>query len=158
MFMRSYLEKHHGWNNFYHEPPVMLDIMQYCHEANDIPPMVLSKVVHVVVKCRLGRGLSYCEGVSPSGRELYDRFLGILDDKGVVEALLALFSSDINSKLQNAICQKHLAAILNTLKRVAVSHRISDAIDYLLADIEHAYKAPSKKDFRDICSPFIKWR
>jgi len=152
------LEKHHGWDNFYNEPPVMRDIMQYCHGASDIPPEVLSKVVKVVVKCRLGRGLSYCEGVSPSGRELYDQFLGILDDKGVVKAMIALFSTDINSKLQNAICQKHLAAILNNLKRVVVSNRISDAIDYLLADMEHAYQAPSKKDFRDICLPFITWR
>jgi len=152
------LEKHHAWDNFYNEPPVMREIMMYCHEASDIPPDVRPKVVKVVIKCRLGRGLSYCDGVSPAGRKLYNEFLAILDDGGIINALIALFSADINSKLQNAICQRHLTSILNTLKQAAISERISDMIDYLLADIEHAYQAPSKKEFRDICSPLITWR
>ncbi|MCK4517611.1 hypothetical protein KAT92_02460 [Candidatus Babeliales bacterium] len=151
------LSAHHGWDNFYNEPPVMREILEYCHELKDIPNEVLPKIIKIVIKCRLGRGLSYCQGVSPAGRQLYDKFLSLLDDNGIANALIALFSSDINSKLQNKICQDHLDSILNTLKQTAVSERLSNGIDYLLQDIANAYKANRKKEFRDITSPFIRW-
>lgn len=151
------LSAHHGWDNFYNEPPIMRDILEYCHELKDIPNEVLPKIIKIVVKCRLGRGLSYCKGVSPAGRELYDKFFSILDDNGIANALIALFSSDINSKLQNKICQDHLNSILKTLKKAAVSERLSNGIDYLSQDITNAYRANRKKDFRDITSPFIQW-
>ena len=152
------LAAHHGWDNFYNEPPIMREVMQFCQEAGDIPPEILPKTLKVVLKCRLGRGLSYCEGVSPAGRDLYDAFLRLLDDSGVSQALIAVFSPEINSKLQNSYCQKHLAAVLETLKKVAVSERIIGAIDFLLSDIPNAYRASSKKEYRDLCSPFMVWK
>ena len=151
------LSAHHGWDNFYNEPSIMREILEYCRELKDIPNEVLPKIIEIVIKCRLGRGLSYCQGVSPAGRELYDKFLSLLDDNGITNALIVLFSSDINSKLQNKICQDHLYSILNTLKKAAVSDRLSNGIDYLLQDIANAYRAYKKKEFRDITSPFIRW-
>lgn len=152
------LSAHHGWDNFYNEPPVMREILRYCKKASDIPKEILPKIVKVVIKCRLGRGLSYCEGVSPAGKQLYEAFLGLLDDTGITYSIIALLSSDIRSKLQNKICQKHLISILNILRNVAVSERIIEAIDFMLQDVENAWQAKHKKEFREITKTFIKWK
>jgi hypothetical protein len=151
-------DAHHGWDNFYNEPPFMREILAYCKKSTDIPKELLPTLVPVVLSCRLGRGLSYHGGVSPAGRPLYEQFLGLLDDDGVVQCLLAFFSRDLNSKLSNSICQKHLGAILEILKKVAISDRLKDAIDFLLADLSKAYAASRKKEFRELTSAFIDWR
>ena len=136
----------------------MREILRYCKKASDIPKEILPKIVKVVIKCRLGRGLSYCEGVSPAGKQLYEAFLGLLDDTGITYSIIALLSSDIRSKLQNKICQKHLISILNILRNVAVSERIIEAIDFMLQDVENAWQAKHKKEFREITKTFIKWK
>lgn len=150
-------DAHHGWDNFYNEPPYIREILSYCKKSTDIPKELLPTLVPVVMSCRLGRGLSYHEGVSPAGRPLYEQFLGLLDDEGVVHCLSALFSRDLNSKLSNSVCQKHLGEILEILKRVAISDRLKDAINFLLADLSKAYAASSKKEFRELTSAFIRW-
>lgn len=152
------LSAHQGWDNFYNEPPLMRDIMQYCKVAADIPSAALPKLVKVVIKCRLGRGLSYCGGVSPAGLSLYDAFLGILNDEGVTQALIAIFSPEVIAKLRNPICQGHLKSILTVLKRVTISARIIQAIDYLLKDVGNVDRVVSSKEFRDICTPFLVWK
>lgn len=148
---------HNGWDNFYNEPPVMREILQYCQRASDIPREILPKLVKVVVKCRLGRGLSYCRGVSPAGRGLYDQFVALLDDHGLVQVFIALFSPEINSKLQNQICQEHLAALVADIRKTAVSERLKEMCDFLLSDIPNAFRAGQNEEFRDLCSPYLQW-
>lgn len=148
---------HEGWDNFYYEPPIMREILAYIAVSTDIPREVLPRLVRVVVRCRLGRGLSYREGVSPSGRVLYDQFLGMLDDDGILECIKALYRPDINSKLGNPICQQHLGSILTILRRIVISERLAEMLDYLLADLKKAGKANLHKDFQDLSAPLVKW-
>lgn len=149
---------HDGWDNYYNEPPIMQKILQFCRKSADIPKEVLSKLVNVVLRCRIGRGLSYRTGVSPSGLPLYDKFLGMMDDAGIAHCIFAIFHPDINSKLDNSICQKHLAAVLKILKPMAISDRLKEVLDYLMADISKAHTANRVKEFRDLSVPFIKWK
>ena len=148
---------HNGWDNYYNEPPVMRQILRYCHKASDMPKEILAKLVKVVIKCRLGRGLSYCRGVSPAGRALYDQFVALLDDNGLVQVFTALFSPEINSKLQNQICQEHLAALVANMRGTAVSERLKEMCDFLLADIPNAFRAGKNEKFRDLSSPYLQW-
>ena len=60
-------DTHDGWDNFYKEPPIMGDILQYCARSTDIPKEVIPKLTKVVLRCRIGRGLTYNDGVSPGG-------------------------------------------------------------------------------------------
>ena len=148
-------DAHHGWDNFYNESPFMREILSYCKKSTDIPKELLPSLVPVILSCRLGRGLSYHEGVSSAARPLYDQFLGLLDDDGVVQCLVSCFHRDLNSKLSNTICQKHFGAVLEILKNVAISDRLKDAIDFLLADLGKAHAAIDKKEFRELTSTFI---
>lgn len=149
---------HDGWDNYYHEPPIMQEILQFCRKSADIPKEVVPKLVKVIIRCRIGRGLSYKDGVSPGGVPLFDRFLGMMDDNGIVYCVLFLFHPDINSKLDNATCQKHLASILNIVRPLAISDRLKEVLDFLLNDIPKAQSANRNNEFRDLSSPLIKWK
>jgi hypothetical protein len=149
-------EAHEGWDNFYHEPPVMKEILGFCRVSTDIPRESLPKLTRIVLRCRIGRGLSYREGVSPAGILLYDRFLGMLDDDGIALCLAALFHPDINSKLDNPICQKHLNAVLNIIRKVTISDGLREAIEILLKDISKAGEARRNKRFVQLTSAFIR--
>jgi hypothetical protein len=154
----SLLSAHQGYDNYYNEPQYIQEILRYCHKADDIPSDVREKIINTVVKCRLGRGLSYCDGVSPSGRPFYDQFIGILDDSGIVSIILAIFTPSINASLGNRICQNHLQTILFMCKNLAVSDRLTAMLDFLLADIANAHWAHHKQDFKELCTPFIVWK
>ena len=149
---------HEGRDNFYHEPAVMKEILQYCRVSTDIPKEVLPKLVKVVLRCRLGRGLTYRDGVSPGGLPLYDQFLKLLDDDGIAECVKTFFYPEVNSKLQNRICQMHLRAVLQNLRTIVISERLRDSLDILLNDIPNAHLAGMKRDFRELTAPFIQWR
>ena len=120
-------EAHHGWDNYYHEPQYIENILSYCRKSTDIPKELLPTLIPIIISCRLGRGLSYRSGVSPAGLPLYDQFLGLLDDDGVVQCISCFFTTDINQKLTNPICQRHLALILKILMGVAISDRLKQA-------------------------------
>lgn len=149
---------HDGWDNYYHEPPIMQEILQFCRKSADITKEVVPKLVKVIIRCRIGRGLSYRGGVSPGGVPLFDRFLGMMDDNGIVYCVLSLFHPDINSKLDNATCQKHLASILNIVRPLAISDRLKEVLDFLLNDLPKAQLADRNTEFRDLSSPLIKWK
>lgn len=149
---------HTEYDNFWHEPPIMAEILRYFGTVDDIPGEVLPHLTKLVLRCRLGRGLSYRNGVSPAGAPLYDRYLGILNDAGVVHAIVSLFvDPTLNASLRNPICQQHLAAVLSILSARAISDRLRSVIDYLRADVKSAWSASTRKDFRELASPYLRF-
>ena len=152
------LAAHQAWDNYYHEPPLIQEILRYCKSAADIPKECSEKLISTVMTCRLGRGLSFQQGVSPGAKAKYDAFFALLDDAGIALCLIALFSAAINIKLYSDIRQKHLVAILNILRRRAISERLQAAIDLLLADVSKARLANHNTEFRELTKPFITWK
>ena len=150
-------DAHDGMDNYYNEPPIMQEILGFCRRSADIPKEVLPKLVRVVFRCRIGRGLSYRDGVSPSGQPLYDKFFSMMDDNGIIFFILAIFHPNINSKLDNTICQKHLKSILNILLPIAISDRLKETLEYLQTNLSKANKANRIAEFRDLSSPYIEW-
>ncbi len=151
-------EAHTGRDNFYHEPPIMGEVLGYIRKSTDIPAVIMPSLVKTVISCRIGRGLQYRQGVSPAGVPMYDQFLRLLDDTGIVHAIISLFAPEINSKLQSQICQSHLAAVLTILRSTAISERIQQALEFLQADLPNAYKANRKQTFVELTRPIINWR
>ncbi len=151
------MDAHVGRDNFYNEPPVMREVLSYFASTSDIPSDIFPKLARVVIYCRIGRGLNYCQGVSPGGRPLYDQFFALLDDHGVAQVIICLFRPEINSKLKNPICQSHLAAILTVLESVALAPRLKQAVGFLIGDIANAYRANENPNFRELTTPFITW-
>lgn len=150
-------QTHQEYDNFWHEPPIMEEILRYCANVDDIPEPVLPTLTKTVVLCRLGRGLTYRRGVSPGGLPLYDRYLGMLNEAGVVHALIALFEPTVNARLRNPVCQEHLEVILRTLSTRAISERLRAVVNYLLADVKVAWSVGTRKDFKELASPYIRF-
>lgn len=150
-------DAHSGYDNFYREPPLMAEILSYCKRSTDIPKELMPMMVRTVLTCRIGRGLSYRQGVSPAGSPMYDQFFSMLDDNGVAHSVRSLFLPELNSKLQNAICQQHLVAVLNTLKGITIAERLKQALDFLLAHPDKAYRARYDEVFQELTAPFIRW-
>jgi hypothetical protein len=149
---------HDGRDNYYTEPPVMREILQFVRKSSDIPKEVMPKLVRVVLRCRIGRGLSYRDGVSPAGQPLYDQFFNYLDDSGILYCVISLFRTEINPKLSIPICQKHLSSVLSILRPLAISDRLKSILDFLIADIPNAHKANTRKPFLELSAPLIKWK
>lgn len=146
---------HNAWDNFHHEPAVIREILSYIKEIKDVPPEVLPRLIKIVVKCRLGNGVSYNEGVSPAAKPLYDKFLSLLDDGNIKFVIKTLNAPDVRSKLQILRCQNHLSSILNILLKNSISDRLKEVLNYLLADVSQASKAFSKKEFKELYAAFL---
>ena len=95
------LEKHNGWDNFHHEAPVADSLSSYIQEQNDILPNNAEKLVKVLMGCRIGKGVSYCNGVSPRGKDYYDHMLSQLGDKYSPHAMASLTHYEIQHKLSS---------------------------------------------------------
>lgn len=143
-----------GWDNYYNEPPIMSEILLYCKATSDIPKEVSDQLILTVFLCRIGRGLSYCNGVSQSGLPLYDKFLNLLDDEMISKLIMNTFDPIVNAKLQNRICLQQYEIVLKNLRAIAISPRVQQALDFLIKDIKNAPIAFKDKTFIELIRPF----
>jgi len=150
-------ETHDGMDNYYHEPVVMAEILSYCKKSTDIPSEAIPKLTKAIILCRIGKGISYREGVSPAGAPLYDKFILMLNETGIVYCIIALFDPEIYPKLDNSICQQHLKIILQNLFSIAVSDRLKQIINYLNNNLPRLYKVLKTKKFKDLATPYLKF-
>lgn len=151
------LAKHNGWDNFHHEGPVADSISSYINVQSDILPNFADKLVKVILICRIGRGVSYCNGVSPRGKDYYDRILALLGDKFAPAALAAMTSYEIQSQLERSVCRTQAVAALEVIKSGVVDQRMIECIDFLLKGIPTTGKVLFDKRFKDLSSGFINW-
>lgn len=128
------LEKHNGWDNFHHEAPVADRISSYINTPQDILPNFASKLVQVILQCRIGRGVRYCNGVSTRGKPYYDRILGLLGDGFVPHVFQALMQYQLQSRLDNPICRGEAVHALEVVKSGVVNQRMQECLSFL---IEH---------------------
>lgn len=151
------LEKHNGWDNFHHEAPVADSIASYIQEQNDILPNNAEKLVKVVLMCRIGRGVTYCDGVSPRGKGYYDHLLSIFGDKYTSPAMAILAHYEIQRKLGFSVCRTQAKQALEIIKKSVVNARLIDCLDYLIGKIETTGKCVLDSDFKKLSSQYINW-
>jgi hypothetical protein len=151
------LEKHNGWDNFHHEAPVADNILSYLNSQQDILQNFAPKLVKVTLMCRIGKGISYCSGVSPRGSAYYDRIIGLLGDQYAPMALVALASYEIQAQLELEICRQQASAVLNILKAGVVNERLQECIDFLLTHLPATGRAVLDSRFKKLSNGYINW-
>lgn len=151
------LEKHNGWDNFHHEAPVADSVASYIQEQNDILPNNAEKLVKVIMMCRIGRGVKYCNGVSPRGKDYYDYILSKLGDKYTPHAMAILTHYEIQRKLSSSICGLQARQALEIIKRSVVNERLIECLDYLISRIENNGKCVFDTDFKNLSAQYINW-
>ena len=151
------LEARYAWDNFYNEPPHMRKILSFLEIENDIPPERASKIIKVILICRIGKGISYNSGVSPSGKLLYDKFFSLLGDQNIINVLIAMHSNEVRVNLDNKYCQQHMVDVLNLLKTNTRSERIQEILNYLIKKRNIINKILNEKGYKEITKNHIKW-
>jgi hypothetical protein len=156
--LEQLLSARYEWDNYYNEPPIISMILKYIKNSADIPVEIVQKMAKVILVCRVGKGITYCEGVSPGALPLYDSLLSFYDDNCITWTIISLYNPEVNGLIMNKICQKHLSNILVILKNNAISERLKQAIDFLQNDISKAYIANQNKEFKEITKTHITWK
>ena len=150
------LEKHNEWDNFHNEGPVADSLASYIHEQSDILPNNIEKLVKVVLMCRIGRGVSYCNGVSPRGATYYEHMLVLLGDQYAAHVMAALGHYEIQRKLEAKICRQQAKIALELIKQSVVNARLIECLDYLISKIEGTGKCVMDSVFKKLSAQVHK--
>jgi hypothetical protein len=152
------LDARYAWDNYYNEPPHMRHILSFLTTENDIPQERAQKIIKTVLICRIGKGISYCEGVSPSGKPMYDKFFSFLGDQNIILVLIAMHSNEVRASLDNNICKNHMIAVLGILSANAISERVKEILDYLIRQSGILHKIHNDTTYRKLTMNHIRWR
>ncbi len=151
------LEKHNGWDNFQHEAIIADSLSSYIQEHKDILPNNVNKFVKVIMMCRIGRGISYNDGISPRGKPYYDNFLSMLSDKYAPHAMAILSHYEIQRKLEKQICRNETKILLINIKQNVVNERLIECLNYLIDKIESNGKCVLETEFKKLSAEYINW-
>ncbi|TMX38441.1 hypothetical protein [Vibrio sp. Hep-1b-8] len=148
---------HSGWDNFYNEVPHARKILSYISNEADIPNERKEKLIRIILSCRIGNGVSYNTGVSPSGKVVYDSILNMLGDDNIVQVLIALYRQDIYYLLSNSNCRNHAVQILTNLKTNVVSDKLKQILDHLISNGQTLEKTLKTTEFKTLASSHINF-
>jgi hypothetical protein len=151
------LEARYSWDNFYNEPQHMRHIMSFISSEKDIPTERAQKIIKVVLICRIGKGIPYGQGVSPSGKPMYDKFFSLLGDNNIVLTLIAMHSNEVRGMLDNKICQQHMLAVLSIIEQNAISDRIKEILNYLKDNVNIFNKIHTDSKYKELTKNHINW-
>jgi hypothetical protein len=150
-------DKHNGWDNFHHEPPVASQLYSYVPDQGSILENLAQRLFKTILMCRIGNGVSYREGVSPSGKPYYDNILALAGDKYAPHVMVALSEFELRNRLGNATCRKHAKAALTIVKANVINQRLIECLDFLLTNIDADPKCVSSSEFKKLSADYINW-
>ncbi len=150
-------DKHNGWDNFHHEPPVAAQLYSYNPDQGSILENLAQWLFKTVLMCRIGNGVRYNEGVSPGGRRYYDAILALAGDKYTPHVMVSLSEFEIRNRLGNDICCKHAKAALTIVKANVINQRLLECLDYLLTNIDSNKNCVSNTEFKKLSAGYINW-
>lgn len=148
---------HSGYDNYYHEYPVITKIMTYINSPGDLPIEVASELIDIITRCRIGRGYSFENGVSPKGKALYEKFFGLMREEFLPAFFVLITKIRIRTRLRNSIAINQFLQILNQLRSTSVTPRYQEALDYLIDNITKDSEAMMTSEFKKITGSFIAW-
>lgn len=149
---------HQGWDNFHHEVQPARKILKYIKTEADIPPSKIEKLIKVVMKCRIGNGVSYQGGVSSLGKPIYNEILNKLGDENIVKGIITFYNSNIYNILDVQTCLGHAINILEIFEKNAVNEKLIEIIQYLLKNSKYLSKTLKSTPFKKLASSHIKFK
>jgi len=119
------LDKHNGWDNFHHEAPVAANLCSYIHDQISILDNLAERLFKTVLLCRIGRGVSYHNGVSPRGKPYYDNILKISGDKFAPHLITAFTHYEILRRLEKyPTCRTQAKQALEVARTNVINQRL----------------------------------
>ncbi|PJG51410.1 hypothetical protein CVM73_31040 [Bradyrhizobium forestalis] len=146
-----------GWDNFHHEPPVAAQLYSYVPDQQSIFDNLAQRLFKTVLMCRIGRGVSYCEGVSPGGRGYYDAILSLAGDRFAAHVMVALSDFEVRAQLGRTLCRAHAKTALTLVRATVINQRLQECLDYLIANIEANPGCAHGSEFKKLSAGHINW-
>jgi|GEM_PF-3830310 len=107
--------------------------------------------------CRIGKGVTYFNGVSPRGKDYYDHILSQLGDKYAPHAMAILTHYEIQRKLGASVCRVQAKQALEMIKQSVVNARLIECLDYLISQVENNGKCVLDSEFKKLSAQYISW-
>jgi hypothetical protein len=149
------LDTHNAWDNFHHEPPVVMNLCSYISDQSSIFPNVAERLYKTVLICRIGRGVTYNNGVSPRGKRYYDLLLSLAGDTYAPMLMGLLDHYEIQAQLGNAICRAQAKQALEVAKKNVINQRLIECLDYLIQNIERSSACTTSPQFRRLATNYL---
>jgi len=149
---------HGGHDNFYHEVPTARMILSNINSEADIPTEINQKLINTVLKCRIGKGVSYCQGVSPQGSVIYDEIFSKFGDSNVINIIIGFYSISIHSMLSNQYCRNHAVTILQNVRKNVVSEKVAQIVDHLISNAGTLGNTLKESSFKTLASSHITFQ
>jgi len=143
-------QKHHGWDNFHHEPAVARKIVSFVPDQASIPPNIAERLFKTVLACRIGNGVKYNHGVSPGARGYYDAILALAGDKFGGIILSAIREMAKAGSFYSEMRRGQVKATLTEAKKNAINARLIECYDFLIDKLPNDEKAPLSKEFAQL--------
>lgn len=151
------LEKHNGWDNFHHEAPVAANLWSYVPDQNSIFENLAARLFKTVLLCRIGRGVAYNNGVSPSGKRYYDAILALGGDKYASHIMASFTQYEVLGQLGREICRKQAKQALEAARSNVINPRLIECMNYLIDRVETNHQCAMSADFKRLASDYIRW-
>lgn len=149
---------HQGWDNFHHEVPPARRILKYLKTESDIPPSKINKLIKIIMKCRIGNGVTYHDGVSPLGEPIYDEILNKLGDDNITQGIITFYNSNIYNIIDITRCRKHAISILKIFEKNAVNEKLIEILDHLITNSKNLNRALKSTKFKKLASSHITFK
>lgn len=143
---------HNEWDNYYHEPPIAKKIMKYISQPSDIPNDREEKIIKTFLECRIGREVTYCQGVSPGAVGYYDSLFKMLTEEQIKIALTEIKYQMESISIGKSIRAKNIRKIINIFIREDISDRLKEILNYIVEfdNREIIHNVYKDKDFKDL--------
>lgn len=151
------LDKHNGLDNFHHEAPVAANLWSYVPDQNSIFDNLAARLFKTVLLCRIGRGVSYNNGVSPGGKRYYDAILNLGGDKFAPHIMAAFTHYEISGQLGRSICRTQAKLALEAARTNVINQRLIECMTYLIDHIEANPGCVTSTDFKRLSADYIRW-
>jgi hypothetical protein len=151
-------DKHHGWDNFHHEVPVIKSLCTYVPDATAIIPNISETLFRSVLLCRIGNGVNYNNGVSIGAKALYNQMLSYAGDQYAAMVMASLSHYEIKSRLGNGTCRQQAKLALEATRTNVINPRLLECLDYLIANIETSASCAWSSDFKKLSAGHINWQ
>ena len=151
------IQVHDSWDNYYHEVPLAREIMKYISSSVDIPKDREIKLINTFLACRIGREVSYCDGVSPGAIKYYDSLFKLLSEEQIKVTLVELNKYLDSISSGTSIRARNIRQIINILNREDINERLKEIIDYMISfdNKNIIHKVYKDKKFKDISKEIL---
>ncbi|APG93863.1 hypothetical protein [Sinorhizobium americanum] len=150
-------DKHNGWDNFHHEAPVAANLWSYVPDQSSIFDNLAERLFKTVLLCRIGRGVSYNNGVSPGGRPYYDKILSLGGDKFAPHIMAAFGHYEIAGQLGRVVCRTQAKQALEAARTNVINQRLIECLSYLINNIEANPSCATSTEFKRLSADYIRW-